>query len=242
MYILILLRARHPFPLNSFLFIIIIYVLLGMDQQRVNQARIEENTAASELVRGLGYFHPITPGVAQFLQEYTIPVTARKKELLLKAGTICKYIYFIRKGTLRGFIKQGHKDVTTWITAENELVTAIPSLNKECPAREYIQAIEDCELIALSYEDLELLYKEHPEFNITIRKLLQKYYEDAEGRAFVVRLTKAEDKYNYFLDKYQHLAHRIPLKYVASFLGMTQETLSRVRKKAMKTKKVKKVF
>ena len=65
----------------------------------------------------------------------------------------------------------------------------------------------------------------------TIRKLLQQYYKDAEGRAFVARLTNAENKYKYFLKRYRHLANRVPLKYIASFLGITLETLSRTRKK-----------
>lgn len=201
------------------------------------QSEIAHCNGIDQLIDGLGYFHPVSCGVIEYMQEQAIPRTARNKELLLKAGAVCKYIYFVKKGILRGFIKQGNKEVTTWITAENELVTAIPSLNKQCTSKEYIQAMEDCELLALSYEDLETLYKEYPEFNITVRKLLQKYYEDAEGRAFVVRLTKAEDRYNYFLDKYPHLAHRVPLKYIASFLGVAQETLSRVRKKALRKRK-----
>jgi hypothetical protein len=78
---------------------------------------------------------------------------------------------------------------------------------------------------------VQSLYQQFPDFNIVIRKLLQKYYRDAEGRAFIARLTNAESKYRYFITSYNHLVNRIPLKYVASFLGMTLETLSRVRKK-----------
>jgi len=79
--------------------------------------------------------------------------------------------------------------------------------------------------------DLENLYLQFPEFNIVTRKLLERYYQDAEGRAFIARLTNAENKYTQFLAKYGHLSNRIPLKYIASFLGMTLETLSRVRKR-----------
>jgi CRP-like cAMP-binding protein len=63
------------------------------------------------------------------------------------------------------------------------------------------------------------------------RKIFQRYYADAEKRAFIARLTKAENKYRYFLLRHRDLANRIPLKYIASYLGVTLETLSRIRKK-----------
>jgi CRP-like cAMP-binding protein len=99
-----------------------------------------------------------------------------------------------------------------------------------------MQAIENCEMLALTYSDFQDLYIKFPEFNIVARKLLQKYYQDAERRAFIARVTKAEKKYRLFLTRYGHLANRIPLKYIASFLGITLETLSRVRKKLSVTK------
>lgn len=144
---------------------------------------------------------------------------------------MCEHIYFIKKGSVRGFIKEGDKDITTWITAENELVTSIYGLSKKRPALENMQALEDCEMLTLTLADLENLYLQFPEFNIVTRKLLERYYQDAEGRAFIARLTNAENKYTQFLAKYGHLSNRIPLKYIASFLGMTLETLSRVRKR-----------
>ena len=154
-----------------------------------------------------------------------------KGDLLLAAGQVCEHIYFIKKGSVRGFIKEGDKDITTWITAENELVTSIYGLSKKRPALENMQALEDCEMLTLTLADLENLYLQFPEFNIVTRKLLERYYQDAEGRAFIARLTNAENKYTQFLAKYGHLSNRIPLKYIASFLGMTLETLSRVRKR-----------
>lgn len=204
-----------------------------MNRQPTNQPEAREDTGVNELVQGLSYFHPVSDEVAAYLKDHTVRCFAKKRELLLKEGAVCSYVYFIKKGVLRGFIQQGDKDITTWITAENELVTAIPSLNKQHPSREYIQAVEDCELLVMTYKDLEVLYEKHVEFNIVGRKLLQKYYEDAEERAFVVRLTKAEDRYQHFLNKYEHLANRIPIKHIASFLGITQETLSRVRQKGV---------
>jgi len=183
------------------------------------------------LLQVLGYVHPLSPGAEAFLREHVISVSARKRKLLLKEGTICNHIYFIVKGAVRGFRREGQKDITTWIVIENELVTSIFSLDNPAPSFENIQALENSELLALTYDDLGQLYERFPEFNLIARKLLHRYYADAEKRAFIARLTKAENKYRNFLMMHTSLANRIPLKYIASYLGMTLETLSRVRKR-----------
>ena len=185
----------------------------------------------SSVIETLNYFYPLSEGIKDYFRRHTYSCSFHKGKLLLKAGEVCEHIYFIKKGAVRGFIKDGTKDITTWITAENEVVSSISSLDIREPAQENMQAIENCEMLALTYADFQDLYVKFPEFNIVARKLLQKYYQDAERRAFIARVTKAEKKYRLFLTRYGHLANRIPLKYIASFLGITLETLSRVRKK-----------
>ncbi len=183
------------------------------------------------LLHALNSFHPLEKEAASYLLQHLVKMKVRKKKLLLREGTFCDHVYFIYKGAARGFIKEGLKDITTWITVENEMITAIASLDVQAPSRENIQMIEDSELFALHYDHLNALYDRYPGFNSVGRKLLQRYYGDAERRAFIARLTNAETKYRHFLDRYQDLVNRIPLKYIASFLGITIETLSRVRKK-----------
>jgi CRP-like cAMP-binding protein len=183
------------------------------------------------LLQVLRYVHPLSPEVVAFLQKHVISLSVRKRKLLLKEGTVCNHIYFVVKGAIRGFRREGQKDITTWIVIENELVTSIFSLDNPSPSVENIQAVENSELLAITYDELDQLYEQFPEFNLIARKLLQHYYADAEKRAFIARLTKAENKYRNFLMMHPSLANRIPLKYIASYLGMTLETLSRVRKK-----------
>jgi CRP-like cAMP-binding protein len=186
---------------------------------------------ASGVITVLRSFHPFSNQVAEYLQQHTFSCSFGKGKLLLKAGNISSYVYFIKKGMVRGFVKEDNKEITTWITAENEMVTSITSFDLQTPALENMQAIEDCDLIGMSFDDLQNLYITFPEFNIVGRKLLEHYYRDAEGRAFISRLTNAESKYTHFLTMHSHLANRAPLKYIASYLGIAEETLSRVRKK-----------
>ena len=203
----------------------------GVGLHKQGQTNKSNPPDISSVITALDYFYPLSEGIKDYFRKHSYACSFRKGKLLLKAGEICEHIYFIKKGAVRGFIKEGTKDITTWITAENEVVSSISALDKREPAMENMQAIENCELIALTYTDFQNLYIRFPKFNIVARKVLQKYYQDAEGRAFIARLTNAENKYRLFLTMYGHLANRIPLKYIASFLGITLETLSRVRKK-----------
>jgi CRP-like cAMP-binding protein len=197
-------------------------------QERSKETKLPD---ISLLIATFDHFHPLSEDLKAYFRNHSFSCSFHKGKLLLKAGEVCEYVYFIKKGAVRGFIKEGSKDITTWITAEKELVTSISGFDKKEPALENMQAIEDCEMLALTHADVENLYAQFPEFNILIRKILLRYYQDAERRAFIARLTNAENKYNYFLARYGHLANRIPLKYIASFLGITLETLSRVRKR-----------
>ena len=192
-----------------------------------------KTTNVDDLVYALSQIHPVIKAVAQFFAEHITRISLPRKKLLLKIGSVCNHVYFIRKGAIRAFMKDGNKEITTWITVENELVTSIAGLNIQQPSKEFIQALEPSELLVMSYDDLEMLYRLHPEFNIIIRKLLQRYYHDAENRAFICRIPKADQRYRHFVETQPHLANRIPLRYIASYLGLALETLSRVRRKIL---------
>ena len=186
---------------------------------------------ASQIIALANSLHPITAGANQFLLKNTYVKSVKKGKMLLKAGEVCTNMYFVIKGVLRGFVKESEREITTWISADGELVSAISSFILQIPTNENIHAIEDCELISLSHSDLEKMYVKFPSFNITVRKLTEIYYMHGEHRAYIARLKNADQKYQLFLKQYGHLANRVPVKYIASFLGITLETLSRLRGK-----------
>lgn len=175
--------------------------------------------------------YPVSTAAEDFINQRAYPSEPAKGEILVTAGEMCNNVYLIRKGILRSFIKEGSKEITTWISGEQELATCITCFGLKQPARENIQALEDCELSVLSMEDLQYLYEHFPELNIVGRKILEKYYRDAEERAFIARLMEATSKYKHFIATKSDLLNRVPLKFIASYLGMTLETLSRIRSK-----------
>ncbi|MEP7267360.1 MAG: Crp/Fnr family transcriptional regulator [Saprospiraceae bacterium] len=189
----------------------------------------EEESAS--LIFMLSQALPLSKQFIKYAAEHTFPLCLKKGKTLLKPGEICTHIFFVKSGILRCFIKDENKEITTWITAEGEMVASISSFIYQRTSMESIQAVEDCDLLALSYTDMEQAYLKFPHFNIIARKLYEKYYVDAENRALIARLKNAQKKYHHFLNFQGHLANRVPLKYIASYIGIRLETLSRIRAK-----------
>lgn len=175
-------------------------------------------------------FHKISDRALKYLLPRLHIRDVVKGEMLAHAGGRCEYMYLVLKGILRGYIIDNKREVTTWMTAEGELVTSIRSFVLQMPTRENIQAIEDSRLIVLHYDDLQYMYDNFLDFNVMGRKIAELYYVHAEDRAFICRLGKAVDRYNYFMLTNSHLMNRVPLTYVASFLGIRLDSLSRIRK------------
>jgi CRP-like cAMP-binding protein len=201
------------------------------NQPATGQWMSKADTKESPFVTLAKTIYPLSIGAEEYANRNSFPHRLRKSELLVTTGQVCSAIYFVKKGILRGYVKEGIKDITTWITGETELVSSISSFDLQIPAVENIQAIEDCDLVGLTYENMEYLYEHFPEVNIIGRKILQKYYRDAEERAYIARLTEATSKYKRFIATKSDMLNRVPLKFIASYLGMTLETLSRIRSK-----------
>jgi CRP-like cAMP-binding protein len=193
----------------------------------------EKDGSESPLASFVKLVYPVSDDVINYINQHSFSQRVDRGEYLLKSGETCKHVYLILKGVVRAYIKEGTKEVTTWITAEREMVTSIRGFDLQQPSLENIQAIEDCELVGAHYDALQYLYTNHPEMNIVGRKLLEQYYRDAEERAYICRIPNAGKRYRHFLNTQGHLANRIPLKYIASYLGMTIETLSRIRSKKL---------
>jgi CRP-like cAMP-binding protein len=177
----------------------------------------------------LNLYHTLSERGARFLDSRAFHCVVPKGKVLLKNGQTCPYLFLMHKGIMRGYILEGKNEITTWITAENELVTSISSFFNQVPSLENIQALEDCELIGLDFDVLETAYHKFPELNMAARLILQGIYKQAEERAYITRLTKASSRYAYFQEIRPNLINRVPLKFIASHLGMTLETLSRLR-------------
>jgi len=185
----------------------------------------------SPLTTFFNAIHPLSEGAIRLLDEATAPVDMPKGKFLIKPSQESPNLFFIMKGVVRAYLKEEGREITTWINEELEVVGSIRSLGLKIPSKEYIQAIEHCSLISIPYSAVDELYTNFPETNVVGRKVLEENYRGAEERAYICRIPSAEKKYQRFVETRPGLIDRVSQKYIASYLNMTNETLSRVRKK-----------
>ncbi len=154
----------------------------------------------------------------------------KKGACILKQGTLSEYVYFIRQGYVRGYYEYQDKEITLWLNSVGEVVGSGSPIIGDVPANETIEAIEDCELELIKKADIRKMLQTYYEVLILMNHLLMNYYTDASERALMSKIPNASDRYKYFLkSRYGKLANEVHLKYIASFLGIRNETLSRIR-------------
>lgn len=156
----------------------------------------------------------------------------KKKEYLLKNGEICKNFYFIEKGALKHYYTQEDKDITTAISFENEFITSGYSFLSQKKSWESIVAIEDCILYYLSFEDCFYLMKKYHSCSLLGAMLtMHSYLKTRENEVNILRHTNALDRYKFLLETQPQIFQRCRLTDIASLLGISLETLSRLRAK-----------
>ncbi len=172
---------------------------------------------------------PISPPLKERLSETLKTKIFKKNQVLLKEGQVCDYIYFIEQGYLRSYYLKEDKEITAWFMKENDIIISVNSFFKREPSYEYIQTIEDSRLHYIHYDELQKIYKDFVEFNIVGRVLTEMYYTLSEERLYGMRSQTAEERFAFLLDKHPEIIHRTPRSYIASYLGISFETLSRIR-------------
>jgi CRP-like cAMP-binding protein len=199
-----------------------------------DKKNLQAEMGAQALVDFMRSLYPISQELQDYLRENAHFLKVKKNKIILKTGEICSNYYFLLKGIMRAYIVYDGKEVTIWINPENEIITSVKSMKSQVPVVESIQALEDCEVMVMTYDTVRYMYENFMEMNIIGRIILEDYYSDSEERSIISRIPSAEKKYEHFLNTRPELLNRLPLKYVASYLGITEETLSRLRRKKLK--------
>lgn len=153
----------------------------------------------------------------------------KKNELLLASGKTCNYLYYIKTGIAGGYYTLEHKEVCNWIAAEGDFATSYYSFISRKPSHETIECFEDCLIEAISYAKINELYTLFPESERAGRLILEDYYSRLEERLISLQFISAKERYNLLHSKRPEIIKRAPLGRIASYLGMQQETLSRIR-------------
>ncbi len=153
----------------------------------------------------------------------------KKNAILQPIGHTCKTIYFLNRGLARIFYFKEDKDITESFAFENQILARIESLFTGKPSKKGIQLLEDTEVVAIASAELFSLYDRFPDIERLMRKITERAFVDTVNRIESIQFHTAEERYSDLLAKKPDVLKRVPLKFIASYLGITQVSLSRIR-------------
>lgn len=184
----------------------------------------------NKLIQFLKSINPISIALEEYLINNLKKQDLKRNEFLLNAGQVCRKIYFIQEGLFRCFYTTDEdKEVDTWFMKEGDVIISVESFFLQKPSNESIITIEASTVYYIDYESLQFIYKNYLEFNIIGRIVTEQYYVLAEQRLFAIRMKTAKEKYAWLMLNFPDLILRVPSKYLAFYLGISAETLSRMK-------------
>ncbi len=177
------------------------------------------------------YFGTASPSDLSNIASFFKEESYTKGDFFLKQGQVCDRLGFIKSGMFRIYVDLDTKEVTQWISTDNTFLTDLASFVNETPARWAIQALADTEVYSISKQDYKQLGQTIPQWHAMENYFISKCFAQVEDRVFSHLSMSAEERYHSFYQNNRELFNRVPLQYIASMLGMTPETFSRIRKK-----------
>ena len=190
----------------------------------------ELNNTTRDIARELARkYSTMTHDELDILESVLVPMKFAKGEIILKEGDVCEHIYYVERGLTRQFYFKNGKELTEHIGVEHSIVMCIESLFKEKPTYLQLEALEPTLVYAMPKHRLEEVALHNVNIQILYRKMLEESLIISQVHADMLRFETAQDRYLKLCKQSPQVVLRAPLVYVASYLQMTPETLSRVR-------------
>ncbi len=165
--------------------------------------------------------------ISSYFQEEKL----QKNDFFTQPDKICDKLSFVKSGILRVYALSDGKEITQWISTENFLLTEVMGFFFDQPNRWTIQALTETELLTITKTNYLKLCKRFPKWNEIEKRLILKCFGMLEDRVFSHLSMTAEERYDLYFEQNKELFNQVPLQYIASVLGMTAETLSRIRRR-----------
>ncbi len=181
-----------------------------------------------ELIKIINSFQVLDIETELEIRKYFVQEDFKKGEFLVREGRICDKIYFIKSGAIRRFCLEDEAEVTKWIYTDNQFVTSMSSYFEQKSSFEILQASENSTLYSLSYSDEQILLR-YPLFAKFHINQLRLYLSRINEFHHLFRTMTAQQKYFFLLNSFPQIIIKAKLKDVASLIGVSQETLSRIR-------------
>lgn len=180
-------------------------------------------------------FCRFTPDEKQIIESHFTYRQVPRKFKLSEEGKIARELYFINKGLLRLFYTKDGSDITAYIFKEKLFASCYDSFLRQSPGIQTLETLEDSDLLVINYQDLNSLYQLIPKINVLARKVAEQRFINAQFILSSYILDGPEERYRKFEEQHGDLLLRVPHYMIASFLGITPVSLSRIRKRLLRS-------
>jgi CRP/FNR family transcriptional regulator, anaerobic regulatory protein len=174
-------------------------------------------------------FHDISDETLQYFAAQFEEVHYSAKHIFQKEGEVCEKVGILHKGLVRNYFNRNNRECTSWFDSDGHLIGSMYSFFSQTGYSESIEMLEDSILFETTFEKVNHTRVLFKDFDILIDKVILHGYINIEERTKNLMAYTAVERYKLFFDTYPDLINRIPVKHIASFLGVTPETLSRIR-------------
>ena len=178
---------------------------------------------------------PLTEEETKLLEPRTVSRKIKRKQMILQEGFVCKHYSFVVQGCFRmyGVDDKGYEH-NIQFAAEGDWIADIGSFHSQKPSQLFIEALEPSEIIQIEQQDLYFLYINIPKLDRIFKVIIENKFVELQNRVLQTFSSTAEQRYLSFLEQYPHLTNRLPNTQIASYLGITPEFLSKIRKDLVK--------
>ncbi len=154
-----------------------------------------------------------------------------KNTILIEQSQISKKLYFVETGMGRSYyLKEDGKEVTQWFFGVGKFMTSVDSFFQQSPSLYYLETLEDSVVYTISKENMDVLFSKYHKMEQLGRLVSIEMLTKVVNKLNAIQFQTARERYEYMLAEFPDISYRVPLGYIASYLGMTQETLSRIRR------------
>lgn len=155
----------------------------------------------------------------------------KKNQILVQQGEVCKALYFVEQGMGRSYyLNENGKEITQWFFGVGKFMTSADSFFQQTASLYYLEVLENSIVYSISKEDLDLLFSRFHKMEKLGRLVTTEMLTKIVNKLNAIQFQTAKERYDYMLTEFPDIAYQVPLGHMASYLGMTQETLSRIRK------------
>ena len=188
-------------------------------------------TAMPAAVDFFASFDPALRHVGEALVAHATPEVLPKGQPICETGEVATDFYFVEAGLLKHFVQRGRHEMTTWLSMPGDLAASFASMSTQQPSLETVSAVEESRVLRFDARVLAKAYAEVPGAERLGRLITEHYFARMATRLYQNTLLSARDRYVDLLEETPELLQHVPLGVLAGYLGMTQETLSRVRRR-----------